>query len=123
MSDSDTDKSNIVIVAIMGIALGAIIVYALLNRRTQNLSIQQQYQRQPIDIPIDPIDIPNIPRVDDVIGKLQSQNVYAYTRPQQIETQAEQAMSIYKNNEKWEIKRDIDGSIMSINVMRDVKKA
>lgn len=157
----EKDSSGLII----GIIIGAIIALVLFGRNTQTVSAQpvqhiqqqtQHIQQQTLEYNWQPMDIP---RVDDVIKKLELQKLKTLAQTDQIttsqshntSTQTDQTtasqphntstltqtiktpaqtdqtikpspMSIYKNNEKWEIIRSTDGSIMSINIIRDVKK-
>lgn len=113
--DNNTNSSFISI--LIGITVGAVIAYAILTRnQSQSLSQSQQYQNQNQQLQLhQPTDIP---RVDDVIKKLTNTD----NEVKNDKEIAKSPISLYKNNEKWEIVRNSEGSIISINVIRDVKK-
>jgi len=74
----------------------------------------------------------NMSKLEHAVYKLQDtistirQNTYEQKQDteQQLKTSHQQPLhnTIYKNDEKWEIKRGPDGRIKSLNIIRDVKK-
>lgn len=72
-----------------------------------------------------------IQELQNTISKLQQNNTaqqpQVLTQPQivwpQQDMQQHVSNTIYKNNEKWEVKRGLDGRISSLNIIRDVKKS
>jgi len=68
--------------------------------------------------------------LQNTVSKLQQNNTVKksqvlvqpqITQPQQ-DMQQHVSNTIYRNNEKWEIKRGLNGRISSLNIIRDVKK-
>lgn len=128
----ENNRNDTIISVVIGVVIGAVVVYALLHKPTQTLSTQHTLQQSITERSWQPMDIP---RVDDVIAKLhktvqvsnQTQTPVTQTQTANTSEQTQitiqpSPISVYKNNEKWEIVRGPDGSISSINIIRDVKK-
>lgn len=99
-----------------------------ISRIQQNTYLQSQ-PSQPQYIVLQTQTIPQTPVTVQPIQPTQtSQALEQHQQTQQPQSQIEQdnlqqiPNTIYKNDEKWEIKRGPDGRIKSLNIIRDVKK-
>ena len=117
------NKSSLTL--IIGIALGAFIVYMFLKNKTSTPSPQiQTFNSSSMENRLDSIE-QQLQQIQQIqLQQLNSPSQQIQTQPiQQIQQPIQQTNTnmLYKNNESWEIVRGKDGFISKLNVLRDVK--
>ncbi len=119
--ENKSSTMNIIIIGIISSIIGGLIVYYLLKPKITVASLQPINISSQIENRLDNIEQRLSQQQSSLLIQQPPQQLHQQSSQQLLQQLPQQANTLYKNNESWEIIRGKDGFISKLNVIRDVK--